>query len=723
MKALDQSLVNEIFDRMFEKRLNHGCFSRFQGISLNLKEDLCRRIRAFIEKPKVEKLDSWKDSVLSRYFDDTRKGERYLKDPKGYARAVEALIRLLKTVEKTPELCVVLAELLIQRAKLLNPKGFGANPKKAKMLREAVALLDEAIKNKEKLSYAYRLKVSAYYELKREPSDAGVPDNYYEVLEEALRRNKERINEPEFELAAIELAESERTDVQELLVKIGSNSKDNTHRSMAFSLLNQREKAKEHFDKALNETAELARKGILSFTHPVWEKLHHAAELLDGDRDAAVSLWKTLKGFENTRRYHGLHLLWYWSRLTDIYSLAFRRAYDDGDYLTAFWVADGLKARPLIQWQVLEHVFRKEGFEDYVEAEVYGRLGYYVRKSGGLKRRGTDSEFAPFEPPPFKLKDGIAVVSLYLSEKEGYGLVLEGSGVKSTFRFDANPLWKIYLSYSEALSRGADVLKHNIGTVCLEMGKAFGELFELDSDKIKRLVIIPHGFLHLFPFHGAYSEEKGMYLLEKFDVSYLPSFELALKCFSDDTTFSDEKVALIDEESRDFSDFVPELEEKGFHRSDVRIFEKPEKLHTLAIVCHGKANPANPFESVLKVGEGITVKDVLSAGLKAKEVYLVACESDLAFPTAEQVDEHLSLGTVFLSKKSRFVFSNLWEAKIEKLKNIVPELVDADDKVSVLMEEMKSKIPEGLPSEKGVGYRLADALPFRIYDVNIFAGG
>src|SRR5262249_37083975 len=47
--------------------------------------------------------------------------------------------------------------------------------------------------------------------------------------------------------------------------------------------------------------------------------------------------------------------------------------------------------------------------------------------------------------------------------------------------------------------------------------------------KTPRLVVIPHGILHLLPFHAFFDGES--YLIDKFDISYAPSASVLKYCF------------------------------------------------------------------------------------------------------------------------------------------------------------------------------------------------
>jgi hypothetical protein len=244
------------------------------------------------------------------------------------------------------------------------------------------------------------------------------------------------------------------------------------------------------------------------------------------------------------------------------------------------------------------------------------------------------------------------------------------------------------------------------------MGNQFSGLFKL-SLKPKTLIIVPHGFLHRLPIHGAISGSR--FLIDYFPCVYFPAWNwlerITIKKFpvNGDT--------LILKKYEDY-DFKKILNGRRFieNAGKANYLNINEHLKNLVIISHGEADPFDPFNSQLKLEPVLTVQDILSAekpNLQGTRVFLGACESDLMPPIKEVVDEYISPATALLIKGAGAVIGTLWEVSPEKVEELFLKLLGTE--YSELPKEIRDWQMKELNNWNEQKWRLYDHLPFRIY--------
>jgi len=396
------------------------------------------------------------------------------------------------------------------------------------------------------------------------------------------------------------------------------------------------------------------------------------------------------------------------------------------DYLTAVRVADGLKARPIIRWSYLE---KDEDFKELVEAESLARLDHYV-KGGIPKLRLSKPEKAEsLRKPRAVLSPGTLAIHFYFRDDKGFAFVEDAEGKIECREFRVSPLLKSYQKFISAyVYDGFEYVFHKaLGELLQTLGETFKFLWELEAEK---LLFVPYGFLHLLPFHGAWCEEHG-FLFEKFAVGYLPA-----RSFAELERNKGEALGICIEnfKDHDFSEFLESLKKAGIKilHSEGQKVCFPKYPKNLIFISHGKANPANPFESRLELNPPLTFKEILKMELYPERVFLIACEADLDYAPRKPVDEYLSLSTVFLAKGAQEVVGTLWKVRPKDAEHFYCFLFSNQENqtkniIFLHKEWLKEKIVRNRNSRKAsfldqsrISKALVRYLPFRIYTRRVF---
>lgn len=182
----------------------------------------------------------------------------------------------------------------------------------------------------------------------------------------------------------------------------------------------------------------------------------------------------------------------------------------------------------------------------------------------------------------------------------------------------------------------------------------------------KQLIIVPHGILHYVPFHALYDGHH--YLIEQFEVSYLPSANFLKYCQQDKHvgkhmlsvghSNSDKLPHTIWEAQTVAAQYQGEilLEEDVTKENLKRLAEDADIIH---LATHGDFRPDNPLFSGLLLDDGwLTTLDIFNWRLRAALVTLSACQ------TGRNVvgggDELLGLMRAFLSVGVSSLVLSFW---------------------------------------------------------------
>ena len=200
----------------------------------------------------------------------------------------------------------------------------------------------------------------------------------------------------------------------------------------------------------------------------------------------------------------------------------------------------------------------------------------------------------------------------------------------------------------------------------------------------EELIIIPHGILHYLPFH-ALQDKKGKYLIDEYQVSYLPSASVMkylipkrrdkgtkLLAFGNPQTdregynsipFAEQEVNKIAKQYSDHKVLT------GTDATEDRFRELAGDFDILHLACHGELNSAYPLFSGLLLAPGekqdgeLDVHELFTMDLNAYLVVLSACQTGLGHLT--NGDELVGLSRAFIYAGTPSILSSLWMVEDE----------------------------------------------------------
>jgi CHAT domain-containing protein len=218
------------------------------------------------------------------------------------------------------------------------------------------------------------------------------------------------------------------------------------------------------------------------------------------------------------------------------------------------------------------------------------------------------------------------------------------------------------------------------------------ELLELIPQDCKRLIIIPHWFLHIIPLHCLPLKD-GQFLYQRFTkgVGYVPSCQLLKLVKSSQRENFTHLFAIKNPTRKDLKPLLGanlEIERisQGFdaektviigevEASEQTLVNRRQELqasHCIHFSCHGKFNNESPRDSALMLADpegnlgklaNLTLAEVFKK-LDLRECRLVtfsACESGIIESKADSIsDEYVGLPSGFLFAGSSSVVSTLW---------------------------------------------------------------
>ncbi|MEK7675080.1 MAG: CHAT domain-containing protein [Verrucomicrobiota bacterium] len=195
---------------------------------------------------------------------------------------------------------------------------------------------------------------------------------------------------------------------------------------------------------------------------------------------------------------------------------------------------------------------------------------------------------------------------------------------------------------------------------------------------LRRLVLVPHRALHLFPLHACPLAD-GSLLTDHFEIVYAPSLSLLHRCASRPRP-EREQLLLVQNPTGDLA--YSEVEGRGLQRlygssclalergraTKESIFKHAETAHVTHYTGHSYFHPKEPLQSAL-ILEGLS-EQASSRWLRLRDAFtrldlrrnrlaiLNGCESGVLFP--DPVDEYVNLPTGFLYAGAACVISTLW---------------------------------------------------------------
>jgi CHAT domain-containing protein len=328
----------------------------------------------------------------------------------------------------------------------------------------------------------------------------------------------------------------------------------------------------------------------------------------------------------------------------------------------------------------------------------------------GVERRiaALDPDFAPaIEPLDFQSICSLvptdiptAIVEFQVTEDEGTrAFVVLGEGglhivhipdfglgelrrLLVEFDGEGEPVGGWLVKYDAHRSRGTRATKKEWHR---EIERVTGALYEellapLDSHLkrlgIRRIIFIPHRYLHILPLHAAWREENGerRYLLDDYEITYAPSATVLARCVArvkegrgreNFFAVANPKRDLIftDDEVRNVERLFKERRVLWYEECEVdAVLAEAPGYHFVHFSCHGGFNPADPLYSALGLADRkLTLREIFERVRlpEARLVVMSACETSLV-EIRELAEEFVGLPAGFLQAGSPAVVSSLW---------------------------------------------------------------
>ncbi|MBI4471792.1 MAG: CHAT domain-containing protein [Acidobacteria bacterium] len=192
------------------------------------------------------------------------------------------------------------------------------------------------------------------------------------------------------------------------------------------------------------------------------------------------------------------------------------------------------------------------------------------------------------------------------------------------------------------------------------------------------IVIVPHGALHLLPFHAFYDGYK--YLIDEYEISYAPSASVLKYCLEKTAVsekspllvgVADENAPLVGDEIARLESLFPGarvLRDETATRS--AFVENSKACSFLHIATHAVFRQDNPMFSSFKLADGwLTAFDLFSMTCQTNLVTLSGCQSGISEVTGG--DELLGLMRGFLYAGARSLLLSLWNVNDESTASLM----------------------------------------------------
>ena len=245
--------------------------------------------------------------------------------------------------------------------------------------------------------------------------------------------------------------------------------------------------------------------------------------------------------------------------------------------------------------------------------------------------------------------------------------------------------------------RAIAALKANAQAILHQLYQLLITPFEKQLAGYSKLILVPHDALHYLPFHALH--DGNSYLIERYEISYLPSSSSLRYCYGarpasgQSIVFghsSNNHLPYAVEEAQKIATLLSGQAFLEGHASVAKLYQAIPNCRILHFATHADFRLDNPLFSGLALADGwLTTIDIFNLRLKASLVTLSACQ------TGRNVmgggDELLGLMRAFLSGGAASVALTLWAVE--------------DRSTAQIMETFYRRLVDGSP--KGAALRHA----------------
>jgi CHAT domain-containing protein len=338
-----------------------------------------------------------------------------------------------------------------------------------------------------------------------------------------------------------------------------------------------------------------------------------------------------------------------------------------------------------------------------------------TRGAAGLYARPAD-----FAAASQAVADGTTLIEYTIAGGEVLAFVIRG-GTAAVFRqlADAEQLdermARLQFQIDRALrSRGAGAWKNE-----RLLGDVRAELEVLDDMLIRplreaigpsdRLLIVPHGPLHLLPFHALWNGSG--HLIEEHEVLYCPSASLYAQLREPSHVATEARALVvgvgdtaaphIEAEVRGVASLLGASEAHtlvGPRATADRVGRAIGEAGIVHLACHARFAPATPLGSGVRLADRwLTVRDIYALELRADHVTLSGCETGRSLVRAG--DELMGMLRGFFAAGAKSLLVSLWRVDDESAAEIMStfyRLWQSDSGASTKAAALREAQLEGL---------------------------
>lgn len=186
-----------------------------------------------------------------------------------------------------------------------------------------------------------------------------------------------------------------------------------------------------------------------------------------------------------------------------------------------------------------------------------------------------------------------------------------------------------------------------------------------------RILFIPHKELHLLPLH-LIKIDKSMFLCEKYEVCYVPNYNIFRSCLNDSVKVKNDQVLIVENpdnslrfakpEAKAIQSFIPRSTilcgEKATRQAVLDNLEASNAIH---FITHGVSNDKDIRNVKLLLSDGyLSFEDILAnyRFVNCQFAFLSACKT--AIIKVDEGDEYIGLNHAFFYSGVKAIISSLW---------------------------------------------------------------
>jgi CHAT domain-containing protein len=376
-----------------------------------------------------------------------------------------------------------------------------------------------------------------------------------------------------------------------------------------------------------------------------------------------------------------------------------------GRYQNAIEYVDRSKARNLVELIATRDAYPEGVIPENIRQQLQSlKIGIYQEERRLQEEENPDTthlnqlrqqkqELEPYKPLHFQGMQGLLDEETAILE----WYILPGKFLTFTLTAESLNLWTSseedqqnlidwgngYLrDYRSNSSQWRDTLADRLETLApiLHLDEILQNLFK-NFPNCKKLILIPHRYLHLFPLHAlpvTTEDGEGKFIQDLFPkgVGYAPNCQVlqqaqsrlrfnfnqlfAIQNPTEDLDWADVQIEIIRTLFPDRNTLA------GNNATTAKLLDEKyqeilSQTHHLFFSCHAAFNLTSPLDSGLKLADGVLTLENIIAKLNLSNCSLVtlsACETGQV--ALDQTDEYISLSSGFILAGSPSVLVSLW---------------------------------------------------------------